>query len=276
MSSSSDEPSTSTTPPTKKKKLNINQTILVSEESSSIVQLYVKLEDGTFEPVEQCSPIKKASTRFKWESHVEVDDDDENWTPPTPNTRAKWVFDAVKTHLKWIGADKDMKSSPEMKKLLQSGKTLMVNLPGKKEDEQQKMQVTFKDGRISYGTGVICKDDYCWKVRSLENFCDEHGNWNKTHFLIRDTSNVTPTFALLSTRGSHSPKTIITLKEILKSTKGANQFYAFSKYEEQQGRTNDDGQSLPSPWVLVTPRPLPVHGSQLVRNSRPNSKKVSE
>ncbi|OXA42821.1 hypothetical protein Fcan01_22541 [Folsomia candida] len=124
MSSSSNNPSTSsatTTPPAKKTKLNINQTVLVSEEtktsSSSVDQLYVKRDDGTFEPLEQCSPIKTevASSRFNWEPHVEVDDD-EKWTPPAQNTRAGMVFNAVKTYLKWIGEDKDMKSSPEMKK----------------------------------------------------------------------------------------------------------------------------------------------------------------
>ncbi|XP_035701077.1 uncharacterized protein LOC118433348 [Folsomia candida] len=133
MSLNSDKPSTSsaiTTPPSKKKKLNINQTVLVSGESSTIEQLYVKREDGTFEALERCSPIQEevASTRFQWETNAEVGED-EKWTPPTPRSQVALVFDALKTYLKWAGADKNMKSSPEMKKLLRSGKTLEVNRP---------------------------------------------------------------------------------------------------------------------------------------------------
>lgn len=56
MSSSSDKQPTSsatTTPPMKRKKLNINQTVLAPDESSKIEQLYVKRDDGTFEPLER-------------------------------------------------------------------------------------------------------------------------------------------------------------------------------------------------------------------------------
>lgn len=37
---------------------------------------------------------------------------------------------------------------------------------------------------------------------------------------------------------------------------------AFTNYEQQHVRTNDDGQSLPSPWVLVTPRPWVTMGQK--------------
>ncbi|OXA61792.1 hypothetical protein Fcan01_03775 [Folsomia candida] len=176
MSLNSDKPSTSsaiTTPPSKKKKLNINQTVLVSGESSTIEQLYVKREDGTFEALERCSPIQEevASTRFQWETNAEVGED-EKWTPPTPRSQVALVFDALKTYLKWAGADKNMKSSPEMK------------------------------------------------------------------------------------------NSSVTLQDILKSTKAPHKFMAFTNYEQQHVRTNDDGQSLPSPWVLVTPRPWVTMGQK--------------
>lgn len=144
-----------------------------------------------------------------------------------------------------------------MNRLLKSGRRLTVNF---KDNEDQ---VTLKDGRILYNNNKssICKDEFCWKASQVGHHCSEHGEGNKTHFLIRDSANPTPTFALLSPIDVHSPKTTITLNDMLKKTKVDTQFLVFTKYNDKLPKTNEAGETIPF-WVLVTPRPWVTNGQK--------------
>lgn len=148
-----------------------------------------------------CSQEDRPVTRFPWKkpSPPPPINQEEKWTPPTPNTIPYFIFKRVKEYLQYTGPDRLMKTSPEMVELLNSdpptiiqvtkkGRQLSSNAKRSRQkfntkesniENEEVIDVKFTQGRITWRVGggnEICRNGDCWQKSKSAGNCREHSD----------------------------------------------------------------------------------------------------